>query len=89
MMDLYITLRPRIMRLLWQEKTSGKNQITEYRSFSIIYQTEPNLILGKNKGCPLVGQLFPFLLYFYVKIFQKLFFKFFFQILNFFEKIVT
>ena len=54
-------------RIQWLNEVD-KNRITEYRSFGIIYWTEPNTeySTGKNKGCPLVGQLFPFLLYFYV-----------------------
>ena len=42
-------------------------------SFTEPNNTEPNLIVGKNEGCLLVGQLFPFLLYFYVTNFSKKF----------------
>ena len=67
-----------LYQLKYNTLSSGwtKRVKTEYWSFGIIYRTklnntEPNLISGKNKGSPLVGQLFPFLLYFYVTNFSK------------------
>ena len=48
---------------------------TKYRIFSILTNlnnTELNLIGDENKGYPLVGQFFPFLLYLYVRIFSKI-----------------
>ena len=79
-----ITYSHESMRHIWPIQwltEESKNRIPKlwYHLLNWTKNIELNLIVGKNEGCSLVGQLFPFLLYFYVTDFSKknFFFKFF------------